>query len=123
MNTTQIAKVIVTLTVALLVAAVGLAVSYRVHAGVQPLTATEQLNLRNEQVSVTNAENALHSTKEWGTYIDAQNKLQDGIKAVYTTRKLNMDEYTICDGDAAAICAGVPKGTLELRSKKPQAQK
>lgn len=110
------------------VAVVAFGFMLAVHAygqkGVPPLTKDEQLTLRNGQVSATNAENQLHTTKEWAAYADAQNKLQEAIKAVYTTRKLDMSQYTICDGDAAAICVGVPKGTLELRPvKPPQAQK
>lgn len=112
--------------IAALVVVAGFTLAVRVHGqkGVPPLTKDEQLTLRNGQVSATNAENQLHTTKEWAAYADAQNKLQEAIKAVYTTRKLDMSQYTICDGDAAAICVGVPKGTLELRPvKPPQAQK
>lgn len=101
-----------------------LVIHARGQKGVPPLTKDEQLTLRNEEVTMTNAENQLHTTKEWAAYEEAQQKLQEGIKQVYSSRSLDMKDYTICDGDAAAICAGVAKGTLELRPiPKQQAQK
>jgi hypothetical protein len=92
--------------------------------GIPALTKDEQLTLRNLEVTATNAESELHKSKEYLAFVDAQKNLQDGAAAVFTKRKISMSDYTICDGDAAPICAGVGKGTLELRPiPKQQAQK
>jgi flagellar hook-length control protein FliK len=92
--------------------------------GIKPLSKDEQLQLRNLEVSATNAESELHKTKEYQAFMEAQKTLQEGATSVFTKRKISMSDYTICDGDAAPICAGVAKGTLELRPiPKPNAQK
>jgi flagellar hook-length control protein FliK len=89
--------------------------------GIKPLSKDEQLQLRNLEVSATNAESELHKTKEYQAFMEAQKTLQEGATSVFTKRKISMSDYTICDGDAAPICAGVAKGTLELRPiPKPQ---
>jgi flagellar hook-length control protein FliK len=107
----------------LLVVAVRIAYVYG-QKGIKPLTKDEQLQLRNLEVSATNAESELHKTKEYQAFMEAQKNLQEGATSVFTKRKISMSDYTICDGDAAPICAGVAKGSLELRPiPKPNAQK
>jgi flagellar hook-length control protein FliK len=102
----------------------GLALHVYGQKGIKPLSKDEQLQLRNLEVSATNAESELHKTKEYQAFMEAQKTLQEGATSVFTKRKISMSDYTICDGDAAPICAGVAKGTLELRPiPKPNAQK
>jgi hypothetical protein len=96
--------------------------SLKVFGQTTALTEAEQLNVRNKQVATLSLlEQKRQADAKFDEAIQAaQADLSKAINEVYSTRKIAVDEYSLCDGPQAGVCAEVPKGTIALKPNPAQ---
>ena len=81
----------------------------------KPITDAEKLDLRAAQVPFLQARNALQASPVWAAYQQAQAELDSKAAKIFSDRKLDPKEWTLCDGAGAPGCDGVVKGDIQLR--------
>lgn len=84
------------------------------------LTLQEKLDIRQAQNEILRANDALQKSAEYQKTINAQAQLNKVGTAVYTSRKLKFDDYSLCDGPGPAPCENVPAGDIVLRPRPKQ---
>jgi hypothetical protein len=87
---------------------------------IKPLSAEEELAIREPQVRALQAQANMNAAKD--AYSAAQQELnaanaeaQKAVDAVYASRHLTKEEATVCPGVAPGPCASAPANRLSLQ--------
>ena len=86
-----------------------------------PFTADEKLALKNAQIEYLTAQAQFQAAQ--ANFQAAQQNLTKAIGEVYSSRKIQQTEWTICDGESGPACQGVKKGDLEWRAAPKEPKK
>jgi hypothetical protein len=86
----------------------------------KPLTPQEKLDIRSAQLKQLQVQAQIQQLQ--AQFTAAQTDLQKAVDAVYTSRKLDQKEYTLCAGPGVGACEKAPVDDLTLQ-KMPETSK